>query len=266
MSHSRRLRHGAQGFTVLEVLLSVLIVGLVLTVVYSAFRAGSQACRFGSERAQVFHTARIAMQDIVGAIENLEYGTNDYYAFIGKSESGIAPNGQSVDDDELEFATSTEPTWRDGRWQAGLARVRYAIGRGRASRIGQEHDVVLQKWVTSIEDEEFDEAYIDELSDAIVGLDFSYLDEDDYDENWDTDIKERLPQVIEITMYVRENDIIHPFRSAAMIPTMRVQSGTVTRSAEADGNAGAVNEAGPRAIQAPARIGDGADRSDDEGD
>ena len=156
MGDVRRTCHGARGFTVLEVLLSVLIVGLVLTVVYSAFRAGSQACRFGAERAQVFHTARIAMQDIIGAIENLEYGTNDYYAFIGKSQSGIAPNGQSVDDDELEFATSNRPAWRDDHWQAGLARVRYAIARGRASRIGQAHDVVLQKWVTSIEDEEFD--------------------------------------------------------------------------------------------------------------
>ena len=86
-----------------------------------------------------------------------------------------------------------------------------------------------------------------------MGLDFAYLDEDDYDENWDSEIKEHLPQVIEITMYVRENDIIHPFRSAALIPTMRVQSRTVTRSEEAAGNAGAVNEAARAPCRHPAR-------------
>jgi prepilin-type N-terminal cleavage/methylation domain-containing protein len=242
-------RRGSAGFTILEVLLSVMIVGLVLTVVYSAFRAGSNACRYGSDRAQIFHSARIAMQDIIASIENLEYGTNKYFAFIGKSGSAIAPNGESVGDDTVEFATSTQPTWRDGRWQAGLARVRYQVERGHSSRIGQEHDTVLEKWVTHIEDEQFDDAYIDELSDSIVGLEFAYLDENDYDETWDTDVKERLPEVIEVTVYVKENDVIHPFRSAALIPLMRVQSGTVTRSEDASSangaDADAVNETAP---------------------
>ena len=259
MSRHTVRRKPRAGFTVIEVLLSVMIVGLVLTIVYSAFRAGSRACQFGSERAQIFHTARIAMQDIIGSIENLEYGTNKYYAFIGKSGSAIAPNGESVEDDELEFATSTLPTWRDGRWQAGLARVRYVISRGRTSRIGQEHDVTLEKWVTDIEDEQFDDAYVDELSDAIVGIDFAYLDENDYDETWDTDVKDHLPQVVEITMYVRENDVIHPLRTAALIPTMRVQSRTVTRSTEdtAGGDQPAA-DATTRTAPAPQPISGGA--------
>ena len=252
----RRKPHA--GFTVLEVLLSVMIVGLVLTIVYSAFRAGSRACQFGSERAQIFHTARIAMQDIIGSIENLEYGTNKYYAFIGKSSSAVASNGEAVEDDELEFATSTLPTWRDGRWQVGLARVRYIINRGRRSRIGQEHDVTLEKWVTDIEDEGFDDAYVDELSDSIVGIDFAYLDENDYDETWDTDVKEHLPQVVEITMYVKENDIIHPLRTAALIPTMRVQSRSVTRSTDATtGNDQAGSDAATRTAPAPQPISGG---------
>ncbi len=214
------------GFTILEVLLSVVIVALVLTMIYSAFSAGSKACRFGSERAQIFHTARLAMQDIIQSIENLEYGTNKYYEFIGKSHTAAGPAGKSVDNDELEFATSTSPTLFDGRWHAGLARVKYAINRGRRGAEGAK----LEKWVTRIDDEDFDDAYVIELSDNIVGMKFRYFDETDYDDTWDSDVKERLPELVEITFYAQEGERVHPFMSGALIPDMRVKQGKKTVS------------------------------------
>ena len=63
---------GPHGFTLLELMLALVIMAMVLTMVYSAFSASSRACRFGVERAQIFHTARIAMQDIVQSIENID--------------------------------------------------------------------------------------------------------------------------------------------------------------------------------------------------
>ena len=58
------------GFTIIEILLSIIILVMLLTVVHTSFRAGSKACRFGTQRAQIFHTARLAMQDIIESIEN----------------------------------------------------------------------------------------------------------------------------------------------------------------------------------------------------
>ncbi len=210
-------RKYSAGFTILEVLVSMIIVALVMTIIYSAFSAGSKVCSFGSQRAQIFHSARLAMQDIIQSIENLEYGTNDYHEFIGKSNSGSAVGGKSVGDDELEFATSTSPTFIDGRWHVGLARVKYLLEKDKKS-----DSTILEKWVTDVEDEDFKDAYVVELSQNIVGMTFRYYDEDDYDDSWDSDTKEKLPELVEITFYIQEGENIVPFRSGALIPNMIV--------------------------------------------
>ena len=211
-------RETSGGFTILEVLVSMIIVALVMTIVYSAFSAGSKVCNFGSQRAQIFHSARLAMQDIVQSIENLEYGTNDYFEFVGKSHSGSSIGGKTVGEDELEFATSTKPTFIDGRWHAGLARIKYLIEKDSKKADG----AILEKWVTDIEDEDFKDAYVVELAQNIVGISFRYYDDNDYDDSWDSDTKEKLPELVEITFYIKEGDNIILFRSGALIPNMIV--------------------------------------------
>ncbi len=198
------------GFTILELLLSITIVALVMSVVYTAFHAGSMACTFGGERAQNFHSARLAMQDIMQAIENVEYGKTNYLSFVSDGEG--TGSGAS---DSLEFATATKPALLDGRWHAGIARVKYVLAEG-------ENGPVLQKWVTRITDEDFKDAYVIELSDTISGIDFKFLEEDDYTELWDSESKEKLPELVEVTLYVQEGEAAVPYRSAALIPNMKV--------------------------------------------
>jgi len=198
----------------------MVIVALVLTIVYSAFSAGSRVCKFGSQRAQIFHSARLAMQDIIQSIENLEFGTNDYYEFIGESHSGRSAGGKSVGEDVLEFATTTKPTFINERWHAGLARVKYILNSD-----GKDGQTILEKWVADVEDEDFKDAYVLELSKNIVGMTFRYFNDGDFDESWDSDNKdddEKLPEFVEITLYIEEGDIVIPFRSGALIPNMVV--------------------------------------------
>ena len=214
-------RHRSAGFTILELLVSMTIVALILTVVYSAFSAGSRACTAGGDRAQIFHTARLAMQDIIHSIENVEYGKTNYLSFV---ELGNGPGQGSSGGDSLEFATTTKPTMMNGRWQAGLARVRYAIN--------YEGELpVLEKWVTRVEDDSFQDAYILELSQNIADIDFRYYDEQEYTEVWDSESQEKLPELVEVTLYIREGeDRLQPFRCAAMIPDMKVKAPSASSS------------------------------------
>ena len=212
----------------MELMLATIIVAMLLTIVYSAFSVGSKACQIGGERAQIFHTARLAMQDIILSLENLEFGETNYFAFVGESGSASS-NGESVSDDELGFATTTSPALKpDGRWQAGLARIKYVINRdaeGRRDKKSTKKNVVLEKWVTRIDDEDFDDAYKVNLSYNIVGLDFEYLYEDDYDESWDSETKEGLPEVVKITIAVQTDREVHFLRSGAMIPVRKREIG-----------------------------------------
>jgi len=224
MNSGFSLKRRAAGFTIMELMLAIMIVGMILTIIYSAFSVGSKACKVGNERAQIFHTARLAMQDIILSLENLEFGATNYLSFIGESGSASS-KGESVPDDELEFATTTSPALKpDGRWQAGLARVKYVINRKASAKRGKRNSkdlTVLEKWVTRVDDVEFDEAYVVDLSYNIVGLDFEYLTEDDYDDSWDSETKEQLPEVVKITLYVQEDKEVQLLRSGAMIPVRK---------------------------------------------
>ena len=172
------------GFTLLELMLAITIMAMVLVSVYAAFSAGSKACRFGASRAQIFHSARIAMQDILTAIENVEFGGTNT-AFVGFSQSGSMG---SVGEDELEFATSTAPAMLDGRWFVGPARVRYRIDHSGASSSGAKGTGArLVKDVTRLDDELFEDAYTVELSRNVRGLSFLYLDEKKYVREWDSE-------------------------------------------------------------------------------
>ena len=116
------------------------------------------------------------------------------------------------------FATSTSPTFIDGRWHVGLARVKYVLEKDKKNN----NSTVLEKWVTDIEDEDYKDAYVLELSHNIVGMTFRYYDEGDFDDSWDSDTKEKLPEFVETTFYVSEGESVSPFRSGALIPNMRV--------------------------------------------
>jgi len=223
LPHTRRYQ--ARGFTLLELMLALVIMALVLTMVYSAFSAGSRACRFGGERAQIFHTARMAMQDMLQAIENIDFGTNDGYRFLGETGSGGGGRAGSVPADTLEFASFTAPRLTDDRWYAGQSRVRYAIARDAQDEEGTTLPHVLQKWVTDLEDVDFKNAQITELSRDVAGIRFTYFggEDDKESDTWDSDRDEKLPDMVQVTLYVYETqgERMHPLRSAAMIPTMK---------------------------------------------
>lgn len=217
-------RRAPSGFTLLELMLAITIMSMVLVSVYAAFSAGSKACRFGASRAQIFHSARVAMQDILNAIENVEFGGTNT-AFVGLSQSG---GMGSIGEDELEFATSTAPAMLDGRWFVGPARVRYRIDHTGTSASGSKGAAArLVKDVTRLDDELFENAYTVELSRNVRGLSFLYLDENKYVREWDSELDQKLPEVVEVTMavYEEQTDETHLLRSAAMIPSMRVRQG-----------------------------------------
>lgn len=254
------LRRTTPGFTLLELMLAITMMAMVLLSVYAAFSAGSKACRFGASRAQIFHTARIAMQDILNAIENVEFGGTNT-AFIGLSQAGGLGG---VGEDELEFATATPPALLDGRWFVGPARVRYRIDHAGSSATSKTAPRLV-KDVTRLDDELFEDAYTVELSPNVRGLSFLYLDENKYVRDWHSERDQKLPEIVEVTMavYEEETDQTHYLRSAAMIPSMRVRQGERIERPQAPGPpprgeeeptpdaARPARQLGPRAPRAP---------------
>ncbi|MCX7848020.1 MAG: prepilin-type N-terminal cleavage/methylation domain-containing protein [bacterium] len=216
-------RRVPDGFSLLELMLAITIMSMVLVSVYAAFSAGSKACRFGATRAQIFHSARIAMQDILNTIENVEFGDTNT-AFIGVSQPGGLGG---IGEDELEFAANTPPALLNGRWFVGPARVRYRIDHSSTTPTGKRAGPRLVKDVTRLDDPLFENAYTIELSPNVRGLSFLYLGERKYVREWNSELDQKLPEIVEVTMavYEEQTDQTHLLRSAALIPSMRVRQG-----------------------------------------
>lgn len=221
----------SRGFTILELLLTMSIMVMVMTMIQSALAISSKVCTGGRDRAQLFHGARLAMDEMLSAFGNMEYASTGKYEFV--STTGDL-DGYPVD--SVELVTLVPPTQLDDRWLAGEARVRYEI-----ARTG-EGVFVLQKSLCNVSDEELgdNEYSVVPLVEGVVGMEINYYDEDgNVTRGWDTSIKEQensKPYEAEITLFLDLGKRIQPLTSAVMLPTMKVKNGQGNENGGGSGN------------------------------
>jgi hypothetical protein len=129
------------------------------------------------------------------------------------------------------------PRFVDERWYAGQSRVRYVVSHNVQDENGEVAPHVLEKWVTDLDDIDFQNPYVTELSRDVAGLQFTYLAEDEESEEWDSDREDKLPETIRVTLYVDEPQAerLHALRSAAMIPTMKATLEAALKHSTPDG-------------------------------
>ncbi|MBR5945649.1 type II secretion system protein, partial [bacterium] len=74
-----------KGFTILELLLTMSIMVMVMTMIQSALAISSKVCTGGRDRAQLFHGARLAMDEMLNAFANMEYASTGKYEFVAST-------------------------------------------------------------------------------------------------------------------------------------------------------------------------------------
>jgi prepilin-type N-terminal cleavage/methylation domain-containing protein len=91
-----------RGFTLVEVLLAVTILGLVVTAVYSTWSAALMAWRRGSDASEVFQRQRIVMDALTELAQSVVYfgASPSLYAVSGRSKPGWG--------DTVSFVTASD--------------------------------------------------------------------------------------------------------------------------------------------------------------
>lgn len=224
-----------KGFTILELLLTMSIMVMVMTMIQSALAISSKVCTGGRDRAQLFHGARLAMDEMLSAFANMEYASTGKYEFVVSSG-----DVEGYPMDSVDMVTLSPPIQLDSRWLAGEVRVCYSIARG------DDGVSVLQKEISYPTDEgaEVDVPSVVPLVEGVVGMELSFYDEDgNISRGWDSSLSEQdgsKPYEVVITLFLDLGKTIQPICSAAMLPTMKVKNG------QNDGvNAGNGNERTP---------------------
>lgn len=119
---SHRPKRTQAGFTLLEVLLAVTILGILITAVYSTWSAALNAWRRGSDASEVFQRQRIVMETLNELTQSIVFfgASPGLYAIIGTKTPGLG--------DSVSFVTASDAFLPPSETtDAGLRRVTISL-------------------------------------------------------------------------------------------------------------------------------------------
>jgi prepilin-type N-terminal cleavage/methylation domain-containing protein len=248
--------HGASGFTLLELLLAVVILGLVLTTVYGALSRTEDSKHRAEERAELYSAGRQAVLRMASDIESaLPPPSGDRIYFRGTHGVGSAPEMHFVTMNRggygmqrvrpgrvlIVYSLDPLPNRRD---QYALRREEYLYAAMLAEADGVEQQPTSLESENGNEEEEAPTAQATYLLDCpdlpnelnlpgaclpALSLSFRYYDETvgDWREEWDSTTDAalgRLPAAVEIALVLAdENGGAHEFTTIVDLPLSRGQ-------------------------------------------
>ncbi|MCJ7686912.1 MAG: prepilin-type N-terminal cleavage/methylation domain-containing protein [Desulfobacteraceae bacterium] len=184
------------GFTLLELMISLTIIGLILVLVFGSLRIGVRAWEKGEKDVEIHQRQRVVLNSIKRQIASvclreIKIGDNEPFFFKGDRES-------------MEFMSRIP---RVPTTQSGMVYVKYVVreeDEGKKRRLMlYEKDVVFIDKEKGVEDQ--DEADFFELIPGAEDIEFEYLkapeDEDDDPEwqlSWDPDTDTKVPMAVKI--------------------------------------------------------------------
>ncbi len=182
---SRLKTPDSYGFTLLELIISFAILGVILLIIGSGLRLGAKAWEKGEEIVDETQRIRVLW-------ERLSYEIRSAYPYQTDkmADKKIAFEGKS---DSLSFVTSAIET--DGK--GGMKWVSYYI---------KDNGLMLKE--KRLPDKELDEAKGEEiiLEPKIKDIKFEYYEKkkEDWETSWDSKEKGRLPEVIKVSIYLKQ--------------------------------------------------------------
>ena len=160
----------SRGFTLIEILLAVVIIGIIVAVVYGSLWTVTQTVDGARERMELSQTARGVLWKITNEISNAFSGEEMYFTGV-KSKPG------SVDENRLSFNSTVEGF---GQEQKDIREIEYYLSRG---VLYQEIDGVIFPVVENVD-----------------GFSLRYFDGVEWKESWDSKLRGKFPKMVEINL------------------------------------------------------------------
>jgi general secretion pathway protein J len=193
-----------KGFTLLEVLISVAIISIILTVIYGAYTSNLETVQSIRRDSEVTQAGRVTLDIMTRDLESLFFTTMDKkegepkikLGLIGRNESlGGKPAGR------MDLTTTNRLTPEKIGMQVDLCEVGYFLKETQG-----QNDLTLWRRDSNVVDEKLDEGgQAFELVRGVSALEIVYQDQDGQEtDSWDTTVddkdKQHLPLLIRIKL------------------------------------------------------------------
>ncbi len=191
------------GFTLLELLISLTIIGLILVIVFGALRIGARAWEKGERDVEIRQRQRVVLDNIKRQIASTCLREIKAEAEKGAGKKRIFFKGDS---EGMEFMTrvSMVPTTR-----SGMVYVKYVVseedGGDKKRLMLYEKDILFIKTEEDIGEQDEEDFF--ELIPGAEDIEFAYLkgpeDKDadpEWQDTWDPDSDTGIPLAVKITL------------------------------------------------------------------
>jgi general secretion pathway protein J len=218
------------GFTLLELVVALMIFAIVLAAALALFQGGRGLSARAEFRAQLFQTARAALQaveaDLRGAAMSEGPFDTGFVGVNGGSDQEPLDTIEAVAvNDGPRREAWTPSTGAPARKEPltpriDVSQVRWWVerekGRPYQGLVRERSRVLNPPGVVVRRDED-----VEEISRDVAGLDLRYYD-GQWRREWDSRQLNRLPKVVELTVWVRgefrNETVLEPFTSSFHLP------------------------------------------------
>lgn len=190
-TNKRRPRVAANGgFTLIEVVIAVALLSLVMSSVYGIFTTISTTEQRLQSESELYHQARVIFDRLGRELSGSYLATsNENSAFSASNENGTP---------YLAFTSTSAIT--KGAQQGGLVRLRYELSTERNKTVGRLLRSSVPLFVPD------DPQKGQRLSSQIKQVQWRFYDGNDWQDDWDSSQSNTLPQTVEISMTLMNND------------------------------------------------------------
>jgi type II secretion system protein J len=186
------------GFTLLEILLSLTLLAIILATIYQAFFGHvktMEATRLVEEQYQI---GRTALDMIAREIEGAYLGSKENaYIFLGIDDQSV----EGTPTDTLHFVTTSSFTGSNRLEESGLREITYRFTVDEET----EEGLIIRREDFTV-DEDLQGGGVEQiLAEGIKGIDLLFIDEEGKEvEAWDSAETGQLPKAVKITIVIEE--------------------------------------------------------------
>jgi general secretion pathway protein J len=186
------------GFTLLEILISIGILVVILTMIYGAFNSSLKAFSAMETRGDAHGQARLTLSRMSEEIASMYLAKED-----PNTATGLLGEDGDEDDlpaDNLHFTSLSHIRWAKDSRESELCEIGYFLEKDRDT----EKSFLFRREDWNVDGNLQEGGVTLELAEGVAGLNFRYHDGEEWFDDWDSKARNGLPKAIEVVLLMSE--------------------------------------------------------------